>query len=481
MPMPFVSALPRHVLFASVLALAGLSLPMISTSAIAQQAQITISSAAYGAVRKVDLDLNKSMIVDLPAGVAEVVVSQPTVAAAIMRTRTRAIVQGIGGGDTNIFFLDDQGRTISVLDIRVIKEPSQVGNALEEALARVIPGSKIRVESVTLGNEMSGGQVINRVVLTGTVLSGDDKQRAGEVAIQFAGKPENVANILEVAGAQQVMLQVTVAEVSRDTMKQLGINLSGGLSVGSFNAGLGSTQAPPTMTNGVSAGFTAGNVTINAQLRALEQRGSLRMLAEPVLTAMSGQPADFLVGGQIPVLSGVSERGERTYELKDFGVKLKFTPTVKSNGIIGMQIETEVSELSESGFTIGNETVPGFNNRKASTSVELRPGETMAIAGMIQDKLRQQISGLPGFSNIPILGAMFRSRQYQRNQTELAIIITPYLSTPMIGQPNLPTDDFVPASDAEAIFLGKMQRNYGVGGSMEMRGGINGSVGFVLD
>lgn len=478
MPVPFVSASPRKFALATALTVLSLALPLSASPVGAQESQITISSAAYGGVRKMDLDLNKSIIVDLPAGVAEVVVSQPTVAAAIMRTRTRAIVQGIGGGDTNIFFLDDQGRTISVLDIRVIKEPSQVGNALQEALARVIPGSKIRVESVTLGDET--GQVTNRVVLTGTVLSGDDKERAGEVAIQFAGDPTNVANILEVAGAQQVMLQVTVAEVSRDTMKQLGINLSGGFTVGNFNAGLTSAQAAPTLGNGINAGFTAGNVTINAQLRALEQRGSLRMLAEPILSAMSGQPADFLVGGQIPVLSGVKD-GERTYELKDFGVKLEFTPTVKSNGVIAMQIKTEVSELSESGFTIGNETVPGFNNRKASTSVELRPGETMAIAGMIQDKLRQQITGLPGFSNIPILGAMFRSRDYQRNQTELAIIITPYLATPMIGQPNLPTDNFVPASDAEAIFLGKMQRNYGVGGNAEMRGGFNGSVGFVLD
>lgn len=477
MPMPFVSALPRKHALAAALTVLTLGLPLSALPASAQQSQITISSASYGAVRKMDIDLNKSVIVDLPAGVAEVVVSQPAVAAAIMRTRNRAIVQGIGGGDTNIFFIDDQGRTISILDIRVIKEPSQVGNALQEALARVIPGSKIRVESVTLGDP-SLGAVTNRVVLTGTVLSGDDKERAGEVAIQFAGDATNVANILEVAGAQQVMLQVSVAEVSRDTMKQLGINLSGGFSVGNFNANLGSAQT--SISNGVNAGFTAGNVSISAQLRALEQRGSLRMLAEPILSAMSGQPADFLVGGQIPVLSGMKD-GERTYELKDFGVKLEFTPTVKSNGTIAIQIKTEVSELSESGFTVGNDTVPGFNSRKASTSVELRPGETMAIAGMIQDKLRQQISGLPGLSNIPILGAMFRSREYQHNQTELAIIVTPYLSTPMIGKPNLPTDNFVPASDAEAIFLGKMQRNYGVGGNAEMRGGFQGSVGFVLD
>jgi pilus assembly protein CpaC len=435
-------------------------------------AQSQISLASYGGTRSVELELNKSMVVDLPGGVAEVIVSQPSVASAIMRTRQRAVIQGIGGGDTNILFLDDRGSTIGVLDIKVIKEPSQVGAALEVALARVLPGSAIRVESVTLGDDT------NRVVLTGTVLSEEDRGRAEAVAIQFAGDPKNVANILDVAGAQQVMLQVTVAEVSRDTMKQLGINLQGGLSIGSFNAGIGSAQT--ALPNGVNAGFTAGGVSISAQLRALEQRGSLRTLAEPILTAMSGQPADFLVGGQIPVLSGIKD-SERTYELKDFGVKLKFTPTVKSNGVIAMQIETEVSELSESGFTIGNETVPGFNNRRASTSVELRPGETMAIAGMIQEKLRQQISGLPGLSNIPILGAMFRSREYQRNQTELAIIITPYLSAPMIGQPRLPTDDFVPASDAEAIFLGRMERNYGVGGGSEMRGGFSGSVGFVLD
>ena len=187
-----VTALFRPLLVAGLVSLGAQTMP-----ALAQTAQIAVSSASYGGVRDLDIELNKSIIVDLPAGVAEVIVSQPNVAAAIMRTRTRAIVQGIGGGDTNIFFIDDNGRTIQVLDLRVIKEPSQVGNALEEALARVIPGSKISVESVTLRDET------NRVVLTGTVLSSDDKMRAEQVAIQFAGKPENVANILDVSGAQR--------------------------------------------------------------------------------------------------------------------------------------------------------------------------------------------------------------------------------------------------------------------------------------
>src|SRR5690606_34003139 len=157
--------------------------------ALAADSQLTVAATAYGATRNLELELNKSMIVDLPAGVAEVIVSQPNIAAAIMRTRTRAIIQVITGGDTNVFFLDDNGRTIQVLDLRVIEEPSQVGNALEAALARVIPGSRIKVESVTLG------QSTNRVVLTGTVLSSEDRDRAMAVAVQFAGSPDNVANI----------------------------------------------------------------------------------------------------------------------------------------------------------------------------------------------------------------------------------------------------------------------------------------------
>ncbi|RYE43548.1 MAG: hypothetical protein EOP21_07600, partial [Hyphomicrobiales bacterium] len=243
-----------------LLALAGtLSLATLGSALPAMaQSQITVASTAYGAQRNLDIELNKSIIVDLPAGVAEVVVSQPSVAAAIMRTRTRAIVQGIGGGNTNIFFIDDAGRTIQVLDLRVIKEPSQVGNALEEALSRVIPGSRISVESVTLDNST------NRVVLTGSVLSSDDKARAEQVAIQFAGSPENVANILDVAGAQQVMLQVTVSEIRRTVAKQLGINLSGTVTLGSVSLGLNSAQTPASSLNGLSGTFPINNTQINA-------------------------------------------------------------------------------------------------------------------------------------------------------------------------------------------------------------------------
>ena len=450
----------RILAFAGCISFAALS----ATLPAMAQAQVTVSSAAYGGQRNLDLELNKSMIIDLPAGVAEVIVSQPSVAAAIMRTRTRAIVQGIGGGDTNIFFLDDAGRTIQVLDLRVIKEPSQVGNALEEALARVIPGSHISVESVTLKDDT------NRVVLTGTVLSSDDKERAALVAVQFAGDPENVANILEVAGGQQVMLQVTVSEIRRTVAKQLGINLSGTVTLGSATLGLNSAQN--TVANGVSGNFPFANGQINAAMRALEERGALRLLAQPTLTAVSGQPASFLVGGEFPITT-TDNTGKQSTTFKDYGVKLEFTPTVRSNGIIGLAVETGVSELA------GNNSL---TRRDVNTTVELTVGSTLAIGGLLSQSVAKNIDQMPGLGDIPILGALFRSTAFRSEETELVVLVTPYLVNPSPANSiAVPTDFSAPSSDAEAIFLGKLETQYGVGGGGAMRGGFSGSVGFVLD
>jgi pilus assembly protein CpaC len=401
--------------------------------------------------------------------VAEVIVSQPTVAAAIMRTRTRAVVQGIGGGDTNIFFLDDQGRTISILDIKVLEEPSQVGNALQGALARVIPGSNIRVESVTLG---AAGEEVNRVVLTGTVQSAEDRDRAFAVASQFAGDPENVANIIDVSGAQQVMLQVTVSEINRSTAKELGINLAGTAVIGGVNLGFNNVTAGSNFTtNGVTGNFPIANVNIDAEIRALETRGALRILAQPTLTAVSGQTANFLAGGELPYYD-LDADGRRITNYKPYGVELDFTPIVKSNGQIGLTVETSVSEPQTDG---------SLSKRGASTSIELPAGTTLAIGGLLQERTSQGINQMPGLGNIPILGALFRSRQYQSQETELVILVTPYLVQPTHGTIAVPTDFSEPASDAEAVFLGKLETMYGVGGRAEMRGGFSGSVGFMLD
>ncbi|MFD1253187.1 Type II secretion system protein D precursor [Devosia equisanguinis] len=465
MPKSFFRRTLGATLAGALLATAAPGLPLV-----AQDAQIAIAAGAYGATRKVEVQLNKSMIVDLPAGVAEVIVSQPDLAAAIMRTRTRAIIQGVRGGDTNILFIDDAGRTIQVLDVRVMEEPSQVGSALEAALARVIPGSHIKVESVTLGGST------NRVVLTGSVLSTEDKDRAVAVAVQFAGSAENVASIIDVSGPQQVMLQVTVSEIRRDVAKQLGINLSGTATIGNVSLGFNSPQATGTGwgVDNATGGFPIGNVQLNAAIKALETRGAVHVLAQPTLTAMSGNKADFMVGGEISYASGIDPTtGIPIYTLRDYGIKLNFTPTVKSNGSIGLTMETEVSE------PIANATL---STRKASTTIELSPGTTLAIGGLLDSRTSRSIDQLPALGNIPILGALFRSNEYKSQETELVIIVTPYLASPTPANTvAVPTDFSVPATDAEGVFLGALERRYGVVGGGEMRGGFNGSVGFVLD
>ena len=465
----------RKTVFRSPALIAGMAALFLSTASAMPalaQAQVTISGTAYGAVRELDLELNKSMIVDLPAGVAEVIVSQPNVAAAIMRSRTRAIIQGVTGGDTNVFFLDDNGRTIQVLDLRVIEQPSQVGNALEDALARVIPGSRIHVESVTLGGDT------NRVVLTGTVLSAEDRDRAVSVAVQFAGAPENVASILDVAGAQQVMLQVTVSEVKRDVARQFGINLGAAFNVGLTNlVQFTNAVIDADIPHGIDAVFGTSEGVAGA-LRALEGRGALRILAQPTLTAISGEEAKFLAGGEIPYYTydpegDSSNRQVQSVTFKPYGVELAFTPVVKSNGTIGLKVDTSVSE-PQSDLSI--------SKRQASTSVELPSGTTLAIGGLLQETSSQDISQFPVLGDIPILGALFRSREFQNQQTELVILVTPYLVAPSPANTiPVPTDTSAMASDAEGIFLGRLENMYGVGATGEFRAGFSGSVGFVLD
>lgn len=472
--MSFQTKLSRRalgLLIAPVLGALATLAPLAVVSTQAQETHVTISSAAYGATRKFEVEINKTALVDLPAGAAEVIVSQPGVAAAIMRTRTRALVQGITGGDTNIFFIDDRGQTISVLDVKVIEEPSQVGNALESALSRIIPGSNIKVESVTLGGDR------NRVVLTGNVLSGEDRERAGAVAVQFAGGAENVANILDVSGAQQVMLQVTVSEVKRDIAKQFGINLGAVFNVGLTNLlQFTNVMVDAEIPHGVNAGFSSDAVNAVSAIRALEQRGALRVLAQPTLTAISGESAKFLAGGEMPYYTyDEQDSGKllRTVLFKPYGVELAFTPVVKSNGTIALKVETSVSEPKAD---------QSITKRQASTSVELPSGMSLAIGGLLEEKTSQQVDQFPWLGDIPILGALFRSRDFQTEQTELVILVTPYLVAPSPANSiTVPTDRSVVASDAEGIFLGRLENMYGVAGSGEIRGSFSGSVGFVLD
>jgi pilus assembly protein CpaC len=435
-----------------------------------QANHLRVGANAYGGTQRVELGLNKSLILDLPGDVREVIVSQPSVAGAIMRSKRRAIVQGSSAGDTNIFFLDAAGEAISVLEVSVTGDTS----GLSGTLAQLLPGSSIQIQNFG-----------DRLVLSGYAQSQDDVAKAISIAAQFTGSVDTVTSVIDVTGSQQVMLKVTVAEVTREAVKQLGINLNMSVAAGALSTQLISTQAlggasNVITTNGVNANLTAGPVALAASLRALERRSALRTLAEPTLTALSGQEAEFLAGGEFPVPSGVDDQGRVTFTFKEFGARLLFTPTVRSNGIIGLVVDTSVSEpTTEGGFTAGGVTIPATKERQARTSVELGNGQTLVIGGLMQDSVRQQINKLPGLGDIPILGALFRSRDFIHSKTELVILVTPYLAYPGPA-PVLPTDEFVVAGDAEAIFLGRMEAMYGVGPD-GMRGSYDGSVGFVLD
>lgn len=450
---PFWRQTLRLTAAAAVLgSLLGLAPVGLESAHGAQASHLRVGTNAYGRTQNLEVGLNKSIIVDLPADVHEVIVSQPGVASAIVRSKRRAIIQGVGSGGTNIFFLDRRGDTIAVLDVSVGDD----GGNLVATLARVIPGSSIQVQ--TFGEN---------VVLSGSVQSGDDLEKALAIAGQFAGSPEQVASTIAVSGSQQVMLKIVVAEVRRDVLKQLGINLAGSMTVGPVTLGLNSTAAAGA--NDITGAITGSNYALNVALEALNQRDALHLLAEPTLTTMSGAPAELLVGGELPIETTDSS-GRSNTEWKPFGVELEFTPTVKSNGIIALNIETAVSELRTDG---------ALNKRSVGTNVELPSGQTLAIAGIIQESVRQRIAGLPGLGDIPILGALFRSREYQRSETELVILATPYIAH-INDVPVLPTEKTRIASDAEAIFLGHMEKTYGVGPG-GMRGSYDGSIGFVLD
>ncbi|MDR3472855.1 MAG: type II and III secretion system protein family protein [Devosia sp.] len=445
---------------------------VIGAASAAELTHLTITHIGGSASQSVSLGINKSLIVDLPADAREVIVSQPTIAAASMRSKRRAVLQGMGVGDTNIFFLDDRGAQIATLEVSVVHDDS----TLSAALAKLLPGSSIAVQGFA-----------DRIVLSGTAVSQDDVSKASQIAAQFTGgSADSVANLVTVSGPQQVSLKVTVAEVARSAVKQLGINLTGSLSGGSITSSilnassLGGASNVVT-TNSITAGFSAGGLSLEATLHALEQRGLSRTLDQPTLTAMSGQSAEFLAGGEFPVPSSIDSNGQVSYAFKQFGVSLKFTPTVKSNGVIGLVVDTSVSATTTEGaVTVSGLTIPGTTNRQAKTVVELPPGSTLSIAGLYEDKLRQQINSLPGVGDIPILGALFRSRDFYRSQTELVILVTPYFANPG-PQPTLPTDGVVAAGDAEAVFLGHMQKLYGVGNPAAPSGEYRGSVGFALE
>ena len=470
---------------------AGVLFGIADTSAFAQ-ASMQMTQADFAGHKAVRLGVNKSMVIDLPSPAGDVLVSNPAIADAVLRTSRRLYLIGVKLGQANVFLFDGAGQQMASIDISVEADLS----ALNQLLAEAIPEGTARADAMN-GNIVLRGQVpsasasaraqeITVGMLDGSSAGADAGGGGGGAAGATGGAAggvdqKHVVNLLTIMGEEQVALKVTIAEVQRQVVKQLGINVSGiinngGFSLGTLKAGL-SPLSFGSGLGGASIGYNGSDGNVDATLQALQQTSMLKTLAEPTLAAVSGETANFLAGGEFPFVTGIDPTtGTKTVEFKPFGVQLAFTPVVLSGGRISLKVRTEVSEIASV-----EDGVPSINSRRAESTVELPSGGAFVLAGLIQDSMTRGVSGFPGLSKLPVLGALFSSKNFQSRQTELVMIVTPYLVKPVSPQALArPDQNLALSSDADSYFLGRLNKIYGVG-NQPKAAGPQGRVGFSFD
>ena len=447
----------------------GLAVVTAPGEGLAQSYHQSLMRLADGSTRQIKLGLNKSMIVELPRAVREVMVSNPDQIDAVMQSATRAYLIGKKQGEANILFIDQNGNQVAVLEVTIERDLG----ALQGLIARLIPGSRVSIETV--------GQ---NVVLTGSVPTPIDATRASEIVNSFLGEgdggnsnaaaaggaavtinnssssgggsgggssaPSRVINMITVEGREQVLLKVSVVEMQRNIIKQFGVDLEALINTGNF-AFTAASSLPFPISGALGsaiagAAWSDGTSNVSGVLQALEQDGLVHILAEPNLTAISGETANFLAGGEFPIPVAQDNNGGGiptiTVDFKKFGIGLAFTPVVMSQGLISLKISTEVSELSNEGAVVlSNISIPALRVRRAETMVELPSGGSLVIAGLLSDQSRQAISGYPGLKNLPVIGALFRSRDFLKSETELVVMVTPYVVKPVARQQLASPDD----------------------------------------
>jgi pilus assembly protein CpaC len=457
-------------------------LTVVSGSPVAGATAATVSPTPPHAPRILGLalDAGAGRIVSLDAPAASVFAADPRVAEVRPASPTSLFVLGIAPGRTTIAAIDENGAVIAQYDV-IVRPSSYAAAQAESAIARLMPGRGVHVIAQP-----------NGLVVSGTVPVAADADMAMQTARDFAGPGQAVESHLTVLGSLQVNLRVRIAEVSRNVIRQLGINWTNLANLGTYAAigvatrnPLANTTVPFSTIAGSYAFNTPGHVLdINAVIDAMAQDQLVHVLAEPNLTAMSGETASFLVGGEFPVPIA-QQNNQITIEFKQYGVSLAFVPTVISAGRINMKVRPEVSALTTLGAVqlgVGNSTiqVPALTVRRAETTVELASGQSFAIAGLLQDSATMVGNALPGIGELPILGALFRSDSFQRNETELVIVVTPYLvsgvSSP--GQLKLPTDGWKPPSDLERLLL--LRQSARTPGQTAAAPHIPGDAGFVV-
>jgi len=482
-----IRALTRTACLAAMLGNAGLTPMAPATAADSAHVPVIQVAASEATSRFIPLGIGKSVAIDLPADIKDVLVADPKIANAVIRSSRRVYMIGVTVGQTNIFFFDANGKQIAGFDIAVTRDL----NGVRAALKQTMPDADIRIEGVGADG----------IMLSGSAASAAESQQAFDIATRLVGDNSKVVNGITVRGRDQVMLKVTVAEVRRDVIKQLGIDLSGsfnyGTAVVNFNTQNPFSATGQTLSNTALAGTFK---TVTATLRAMDRAGVLRTLAEPNLTAISGETASFVAGGEVPFPNGLSCDTTKSppicqpqIEFKKFGVSLVFTPVVLSEGRISLRVMTEVSDLStDNALTLAvpgasqSLTIPSISTRRAETTVEIPSGGSLALAGMIQEQTKQQINGVPGLMQLPVLGSLFKSRDYINHQSELMVIVTPYVvravAQKMLSRPD---DGFADPNDPSTILLGSLNRIYGSATQTQVqpdqRGSYRGKYGFILD
>jgi pilus assembly protein CpaC len=512
--------------------------PSASEEASARQISISTRNAALPVHQRVTLGLGKAAVVEIDTDARDVLVSNPDIVDAVVRTPRRIFLMGQKGGQTNAFFFDANGKQIASIDVRVEKDTTDLAKLIKLSF----PDTDVKAQAIN-----------DTVVLTGHVASAQESQRAVDIAASFTGDPKKVVNVLAIRSSDQVMLKVRIAEMQRTVAKQFGIDMTSAMTVAGVPMTFGTANQfglvghalndlsggqigsvcpdhffPTTTSTIVSAaanaissvaGATGGTVTststydpvtqtwstptitrsgsstnsssgtnssgsssqsttttpcsspnnLQGAVKALEQVGLVHILAEPNLTAVSGETAKFLAGGEFPVPVARDRDGNITVDYKQFGVGLSFTPVVLGPGRISLQLSTEVSELSSLGaYSIAGSTpssgltLPALAVRRAQTTVEVPSGGSFSIAGLMQHSTKQVIDAFPGAKDLPILGALFRSRDFSNEESELVVLVTAYLVKPTVETKlAAPTDGFVVPTDLETILLGRLNAVYG--------------------
>lgn len=444
------------------------------------------SGGPYPIRRKVTVGVDKSMLIEMPVDLQNVLVSNPEVLDAVVQTSRQVYLLAKDLGEANAFFIGPGGEKVLFLEVSVTRDLT----VLQDTMRRLIPGSNIHAE-------MMG----ESVVLSGSVVTSADANRASELAGRFVKKKDGVVNLLATGQNEQVLLKVQVAEIQRDALRRIGVDLpSAVVSAGNLTFTKVIQNAFPVTSSVVGAARAVGEATaplaaagsalqptwrsgdnsVTGLIQALERTGALKTLAEPTLTAISGEEAKFLAGGEFPVPIA-QEDNKITVDWKPFGVNVSFKPVVLDEGRISLNISAEVSEITTEGaIQLDNLSLPGLKVRRAETTLELPSGGTLAMAGLLSDDTRQSVEGVPGLKSLPILGALFRSNDYRRRETELVILVTPYLASHSTeAELARPTDGYAPSSTLKELFLGHINRIYGVQGVMPDR--YHGDYGYIVE